>query len=393
MINQSSSESVPEFIPPLRKHMTTLVRSLRRSILTLDTNFSKPLSNLSDEILVEGKKLRRKRIVLLTSGCTVASCTMCPLPNEAVDAKMGCITPSNLMDQFDHAFSTTEDEIDGFDVVTIYTNGNFFVDQEVPPLVREYIYEQINKSAVSLLIVESLPQFVTKAIIDEAKAHLGEKQLSVYIGLQSSDDLIRTLAINSTTTRVAFEQAVHLLHEAQYLCTAFLMVKPPFLTETEAIRDAVQSIVYLSTLGVYDPMLCATKISPHTVVSLLAKEGNFVSPWLWSVIEILKEVQTHSPASKPIIATSLFDEERNADSTCTQNCEQCSPGIIDLLTTYNKTRDPRPLFEVRCSCYEAYRHAKEEEEERFGSIPVLNRITAFLDRHPVHNAQSSEIYA
>jgi len=385
MTHQSSSESIPQ----LRKHMTTLVRSLRRSILTPDTNFSKPLSNLSDEILVEGKTLRRKRIVLLTSGCTVASCTMCPLPNEAVDAKMGCIKPSNLMDQFDSAFSTTEDEIDGFDVVTIYTNGNFFVDQEVPPLVREYIYGQIKKSSVSLLIVESLPQFVTKAIIEEAKTHLGEKQLSVYIGLQSSDDLIRELAINSTTTTFAFEQAVHLLHEANYLCTAFLMVKPPFLTEKEAIEDAVQSIVYLSTLGVYDPMLCATKISPNTVVSLLAEEGNFVSPWLWSVIEILKEVQTRSPASKPIVATSLFDEERNADSTCTQNCEQCSPGIIELLTTYNRTRDPRPLFEVRCSCYEAYKRATAQEEQRFGSTTVLGRITAFLDRHPVSETEST----
>lgn len=375
MINQTSYPPIHQ----LRKRMTELVRSIRKSTITPDTNLSVPISDMDDEIILNNQTLKRKRIVLLTSGCTVASCTMCPLPNEAIDPNLRCIKETNIIEQFDGSFRVKK--IDDYDVVTIYTNGNFFVDQEVSPKARQHIYQQISKSRAKILIVESLPQFITKDIITEAQTHLGDKQLSVSIGLQSSDDLVRELAINSTTTKQAFEQAIDLLHKANYRYAAFLMVKPPFLTEQEAITDAVNSVKYLNDLDILDPMLCATKVGPNTVVDLLAKDGKFSPPWLWTVIEILRQLQTIAPTSKPIIATSLLQHDRNVNFACPQNCNKCSQPILDAMQTYNMTRNLEPLLQIHCDCYNDYQKAMIQEQKELGELPLIERIINFLDDH------------
>ncbi len=361
----------------LRHRLTTLARGIRHSAIPNDACLTEPQSKGSDTVVMEGKTLKRKRIVLLAPGCSVATCTMCPLPNEALDPKRCSITPEQIIAQFESAF--VDDDINTYDVITIFNNGNFFVDAEMNPIVRQHIYTRMANSEASILVVETLPQFITTAKLNEAKTFLGTKHLAAAIGLQSSNDLIRELAINSTCTKPAFEGALRLLRDYSYIPIVFLMIKPPFLTEKEAIEDTVESVRYLSELGIQDPILCATRVSPNTVVDLLYQSGQFKPPWIWTVAEILKRISRIAPNSQPIIATSVLKPERNEDSTCTANCSKCTQRLIDALDHFDNTKDLAPLESVTCDCCALYQKTIDAEHEALSNTPIEERVRLFLE--------------
>lgn len=365
-------------IQALRRRLTQLSRSLRRSTISLSADLTMPQSVGDDRVFFEQSILCRKRIVLLAPRCVTATCTMCPLPNEAIDPKRQTITSDNLIRQFEASFK--EDAIDNYQIITVYNNGNFFSDQEISPEVRQHIYKRIRDSHSSILIVESLPQFISDKKISEAKRYLGNKQLVAAIGLQSSNDLIRELAVNTTCTKPAFEKAFRLLRDNGYSAQVFLMIKPPFLTENEAIIDAVSSIQYLSSLGIDDPVLCATRIAPNTTLKLIYDTCRFRTPWLWSILEILRASVARNKKSMPRVAIAELRKEKNPDSICAQNCAECDKAVIDAIEDFNTTRNFSLLNSLHCDCYWQYKKFLIEEEATWGNVGICERVGNFLNR-------------
>lgn len=129
----------------LKKELTALVHKLRHSVISPEASLLSAQSAKEDFVNHDGRTIRRKRILLLTPRCAVASCTMCPLPNEAIDPKSRLIAPENIIQQFENAFS--DDKLDDYDWLTVYNNGNFFADQEI----NEKITKNLIKFLMSLL--------------------------------------------------------------------------------------------------------------------------------------------------------------------------------------------------------------------------------------------------
>ena len=362
----------------IRYKLTMLARGIRRCTIPEDADLTKPQSERDDTAFYNGHFVKRKRIVLLTPGCTVATCTMCPLPNEALDPSRRSITPEQIIEQFDSSFSK-EDADD--DIITIYNNGNFFVEREIPAPVREHIYDYVKKSKASTLVVESLPQFITEERMVEAKKFLGDKKLSVSVGLQSSNDLVRELAVNSTCSRIGFEKSNELLYKNGYDSMAFLMIKPPFLTEEEAVNDTVDSIRYLSELGIKESILCATRVTPNTIVQILHDENNFKSPWLWSVVEVLKQAAKEFPESLPRAAISEMAPQKDIEAIITQNCNKCSSRVVEAISQFNMDHDISLLEDLDCDCRKTYFEQRADEAEKFKNYPIRDRIVDFIHRY------------
>ena len=369
----------PEKIALMRRDLTKLARGIRVSTIPEDANLSAPQSARDDQVLLGDKMVRRRRIVLLTPMCSAATCLMCPLPNEALDSKRRPITPEEISAQFDSVMEDGQDA--DFELLTLYTNGNFFADAEVPPVSRKHMYKLFKESKAEFLLVESLPQFLSKEKMEEAKNIIGDKKLIVAIGLQSASDLTRAISVNTTTTRESFERAYALLKEFDFMIQAFLMIKPPFLTDDEAIEDTVKSIQYLHELGIQNPILCATRVAPNTVLELLSKEGKFRTPWLWTVIEILKRSAQVSPNAFPRVVISELRKEGNADSEVPKNCDVCSTETVDAIEKYNEDRNIGNLSKLTHDCKDTYLKEKEEENRTIGKIPLEERVAEFLTKH------------
>lgn len=359
----------------IKKELTKVIKNQRKTYLNCkDLNKAQFVN--SDVILIDGKKAKRKRIVLFSKGCSVATCSMCPLPNEALNPKTNNLTEDNLINQIKNSFKN--DNINNYDQLTIYNNGNFFSDAEIPQKVRDFIYNLVTTSNIKYLVVESLPQFITLEKLSQAKNILQNKKLIVAIGLQSSNDLIREKAINSTCTRSYFEKSLLLLKQYDFEALVFLMIKPPFLKETEAIEDVINSVKYLESLGVFDPMLCPLRISENTLVSLLYNKKLYTPPSLWTVLSIINKILLHNHKSLFKISTSLLKDQDRTDSLRTTNCKKCSSVIIKNIEDFNLQRNPE-ILNINCECYQNYlKNFNNEEKLSFFNQNIEDRIVFFL---------------
>ncbi len=364
-------------ITNLRVKLMKLAKSLRVCVIPPDADLEKPQGLRDDQVIFEGKSIHRRRIVLLTPKCTSSSCLMCPLPNEALDDRT--ITPEQIIKQYDSCFGQPNDG--DVETISIYTNGNFFADNEIPPVVKEHIYRHVSTTNAKYLLVESLPQFITEEKLELAKKYLKDKVLITAVGLQSSSDLVRQISVNTTCTQESFEKSYHLSRKYGFDIQAFLMIKPPFLTETEAINDCVDSIGYLYNLGINNPTLCACRAAPNTVLSLLHQDGKYDSPWLWSVAEVMIKSAEKYPQSTPMLVLNEIRAEKNPDSTVSHNCDECSPNVIHALERFNSDRDVAALKAVTHSCYSKYLEQRKSEDEYAATHPLEMRVEQFVADH------------
>lgn len=363
----------------LRHSLSKIALGIRRNRIQIGM-LDKPFSAIDYEFYEGGKTYKRKKIILAARGCTAATCTMCPIPNEAYYNLNLNFTPNDFLRQFHSSFET--EPIDSYQLISVYNSGNWFANKEIPPEARQSIYHAVAHSCCEGIMVESLPQFITPQAIAEAKEHLGDKRLIVGIGLQSADDFIRNVCINTTCTKEQFEQASHLLWENGYTAKAYLMIKPPFLTESEAVAETVQSIQYVSSIGYEDVSVCPTRIAPYTIIAELARRGMYTPPSLWTTIDILDEVRSDSLARARVACLDV--DGKDEDTVYPHNCPLCTHAILGALKTFNMTRDFSIINSLDCSCRQNHIADLAFVDER----PLASRVQAFLETYSLNQDSS-----
>ncbi len=330
----------------IKRLLLARVFALRRNDFSYES-LDRPQSATTDTIQTpDGPRLRR-RIVLTAHGCSVATCTMCPLPDEAVD-KAVPVTLDNWMRQITEGLSRVP--FGGIHTVTLFHNGNWFADREVPEAWREEIYCYLRATDIRELVVECLPQYLTAERLAHARHYLGPAiKLTVAIGLQSSSELVRELCIASTCLEGTFQRAVELLHAQGDAAQVFLMFHPPFLTIEESIWDLRESIRYVQACGA-TPTICPMRIAPNTVVADLAAKGLYTAPTLFDLCEALVQLENVR------VAASLLPAEAE---------DELLP-ILPSLHEMNRTGRLRMLVS-------SSRHWTEPKREQ-----VLDRIERYL---------------
>lgn len=254
----------------IRSLLTKRVAALRVPASSV-SDLNEAVSNTVDNIVEGGVSMTRRRIVLNVHGCSVATCTMCPLPDESVPDSV-VVTDDHVISQLRNALKDLNE-----DVLTVYNNGNFFSDKEISPAVKRFLYERVENSSVKILIVESLPAFINETQLKVFRFHCSKK-LVVAIGLQSWNDDIREIAINSTCTKKAFLRAVLLLQDYSYGIQTFLMFKPPFVSTKEAIDDIVYSVRELNSLKIDSIVISPMRVTPNTLAWEMYQRGEYFPP-------------------------------------------------------------------------------------------------------------------
>lgn len=258
----------------IRAELTRIVSGLRKNEHD-HPNLDELASNGVDKIVVDGVIKTRRRIVLNTHGCSVSTCTMCPLPDESVPDHVE-ITNRRLRHQV-HAGTMNMKE----DVLTIYNNGNFFADKEISPEVRDYIYRIFAQSTATTLVVESLPQFVKEEDLILFHELCGGKKLTIAVGLQSTNDNVRKYALNSPCTMEGFMRLAALMKKYKYSLQVFLMLGSPFLSENEQVNDTLLSVLELHRLaredkiGDFDVVISPLRITKNTLVHEMFQSGDY----------------------------------------------------------------------------------------------------------------------
>ena len=229
--------------------------------------------------------------------------------------------------------------------LTIYNAGSFLNEKEIPEKTQIAIFQMASKQAhIREVFIESRPEFITREKISKLLSVLDGKSLMVGIGLECQSDEIRAKCIHKGFRRADFESAVDVLTRCGAKALTYVFLKPIYLEEKEAIEEAVKTTKYAFQSGSAEVALEAAFVQEGTKMAELYHRGQYRPPWLWSVIEVVK--QTYNLG--PITVGEFNDEPRPIEIP--HNCQKCSSFIMDVIQQYRRTNDIRLFEDLNCEC-------------------------------------------
>lgn len=205
--------------------------------------------------VIDGEPIRRLMFCYRTRGCAHyfsegGGCRMCAFPLHALPDR--AISAEQLAAQLEGALEEIDWVGAGLAETDLFVSGSFFNDDEVPPAARQHAY-QIARDLPGLrkLLVESRPEYIDAARVGEARAMLGPAAyLEVAIGLESASARVRDEIINKGYGLAEFEAALAVLAPLpRTTALVYVFLKPPGLTEGEALEDAVATTRYVWEAG------------------------------------------------------------------------------------------------------------------------------------------------
>ncbi|MDY7038051.1 MAG: archaeosine biosynthesis radical SAM protein RaSEA, partial [Thermodesulfobacteriota bacterium] len=240
----------------------------------------------------------------------------------------------------------------------------FLDEREVSKKSRNEILSKFSSyQNVKKIIVESRPEFIEKNVISDSMNHIGNFEIG--IGVETSNDLIRDRCINKGFSFEDFVQAAEIAKECGASIKAYLLLKPPYLSEKEAIEDAIKSAIdvsnYASTISLN---LC--NIQNATKVYDLWKNGCYRPPWLWSAVEVIKRIKVD--IEDKIVLSDPIGAGFNRGP---HNCGRCDRTIADKIRKFSLLQDISIFDDVHCECEEIFKREMHLEEISFGSPLIL----------------------
>jgi len=174
------------------------------------------------------------------------------------------------------------------------------------------------------------------------------------MGLETTNDFIREKCIDKGFSYADFLRAAEVAHAASAGVKAYLLMKPPFLTEREARDDMVRSIKDVSSVADSISMNLCT-VQSRTEVERLWRQHAYRPPYLWTVLDVLISSPVHV----------LCDPVGGGQVRGPHNCGNCDRSIVKGIGDYSLTGDTgllRALAETDCACKEEWEFVIDQEE-------------------------------
>ncbi len=320
----------------IRRIRNSIERSNRKDFVTTYT----------EREYLNGKTANERVLILRTRGCSWSyhsGCSMCGFWED---------TNPNIKGE------DIEKQVDEFlqmypkgDVLKVFTSGSFLDPLEIPKDKQATILKKLEDS-YDFVIIETRPEHVNKSI-EMINKYAGKIQVA--IGLESTNPKVLKYSINKNYTFEDYKRAALLLHENGISVRTYVLLKPPFLTEREAIEDSVNTIkdvIPYSDIISLNPL----NVQKGTYVEYLYKSGRFRPPFLWSVIEVL--IRTKNEEVPVVSLITGAGKKRGA-----HNGHTCDGKVSEAIRKYSETWDYSYIEKLDCQCKLDWENFKNAESK------------------------------
>ncbi|MFW9809576.1 MAG: archaeosine biosynthesis radical SAM protein RaSEA [Candidatus Thorarchaeota archaeon] len=299
-------------------------------------------------------------IVLSTIGCAHArsdsgGCTMC---SYLLDGTQSMPSSEQLVEQFNHAMHELEGK-SGPLSVKIYTSGSFLDNEEIPEDARSEILRIISRDErVREVVLESRPEYVQDSVLSNVRRILGDRRIEIGMGLESASDTIRSVCINKSFDLETFKASLGIAKAHNIGMRAYVLLKPPLLTERDSLRDAISTIRHAQDMGVTTVSLNPVNVQNDTLVEKLWNRGKYRPPWLWSVLEVLLEASNVTDGWMRVVCDPVAGGKRRG----AHNCGKCDNEFIQAIRDFSINQDPSILRTLSCDCRHRWEHVLTHED-------------------------------
>jgi len=215
----------------------------------------------------------------------------------------------------------------------LYNSGNFFDHQAIPPEDYEAIADRVRDFAT--VIVENHPRLLGDDYLRFRDLLAGE--LEVAIGLETAHPQVLA-RLNKQMTLDDFEQAVRVLSSHGIATRAFILLRPPFLSEVEGLRWAIRSMEFAFAAGVRCCAVIPTR-DGNGIMEQLRQAGRFAPPSMRSLEAVL---EAGLAMQQGRVFVDLWDVEKFYD------CQQCGAARRNRLQQMNLTQKFLPAVDCNC---------------------------------------------
>lgn len=293
------------------------------------------------------------RLWFTTAGCTHdrrGRCTMC---------NYGAGEPGDT-ESIVHAAALGLSRWSGtHGTLLVSPSGSMFDEREVAPPTRRQLLTLAASTDFERILVETRPETITNAVLSESIALLQGKQLEVEIGLESSDPWVLRWCVNKGLQLEHVVRALDLC--AAHGATSIVNVSlgTAFLTEPEAIADAVDTTRWAFAQGATEVVVFPLSVRGWTVLQHMYDRGRYRPVSLWSLAEVLRRLGRETAARVSISWYRDYNAAVDDSSSplrvmaAPTTCARCVGDVLESLDGYRDSQDFKIITDLSqhpCSC-------------------------------------------
>ena len=379
------------------------VKRLRKMTPNVEFSHNKLAELEINKFFYKKQTIDRAMIVLRANGCEHykknGGCSMCSHFN-GINRNTN-ITTEDYIEQWNSLIEGKNMEQEGiqfdlndYPVVCVYNLGSLLNENEISKEAVRYIFKSLDSyTNVKKVIIESRAEYVTDDAIINIKNVYDRGIVEVGIGVESSNNIIREICHHKGLNEGvdSIKKAVKILHRYGFKALAYINFKPIFLTETEAINDAIQTAIDCFKMGFDAISIEPTSLQNYSLANYLYQLGQYRVPWLWSIRDVVQGIYNEFQNKKlDIRIGGYFDEEVLSGSQgigydgkneifphmTSLNCEKCSKKFIECIKNFNMTYDIKKLYNINnCDmCYGLWESSKNIKDSR----NIIDRVYDIL---------------
>lgn len=378
------------------------IKELRDSTPNIRFEHNKLAELEINKFFYNSNTIDRVMIVLRANGCEHykknGGCSMCSHFNGT--DRNAEITTEDYIKQWQSVIEGTNIEqkglkfdINNYPVVCVYNLGSFLNENEISKKAVEYIFKSLNKyEGVKKVIIESRAEYITEDSIKNIEKVYKNGIVEVGIGIESTNEIVREICHHKGMENLSVvKNAIEILHQYNFKALAYINFKPIFLTESEAIDDAIKTAIDCFELGFDAVSIEPTSLQDYSLANYLYQIGQYRVPWLWSVREVVQGIYDKMRRTDlDIRLGGYFDEEVLSGSQgvgyenrneifphmTSLNCDKCSNKFIECIKNFNMTYDISTLYDIEeCDkCYKIWNDVKKIKDSR----NIIERVNDIL---------------
>lgn len=302
------------------------------------------------EMLPDGTPCSAATVILRTKGCHwwwSSGCTFCGYFNDTRDD----VTEADLQAQWDWSAA----KLNGFadvQMVKVYTSGSLLEDREIPVGFQERVLRECAERGLHL-IVESRTEQLTQEKL--AWATSINSDFTVAIGLEAYDDEVLRFHVNKGFSVRSYDRAVANLKEAGLRVKAYLMFKPPFMSEADALDHIVDWIAAIAE-DADEISINPMNIQGGTVIDRLHRARQYRPPWLWSLVEMIRRAHPIVHPEDGVngdadqISRLIVHPTAGGRVRGSHNCGSCDADVVAAIERYAVSGDLMEFDGLSCTC-------------------------------------------
>ena len=256
-------------------------------------------------------------------------------------------------------WAAAKEKFDGFKdqgMVKVYTSGSLLEDREIPVEFQETVLRDCAELGKELIVESRCEQLTEEKL---AWATSINSTFTGAIGVEAYDDEVLRFHVNKGFTTKSWDRAVANLKKFNLRIKTYLMFKPPFMSEADALDHCVswiESVAEHSDEISVNPM----NIQRGTVIDRLHRHNEYRPPWLWSLVDMIQRAHPIIHPDNGIngdpdqVSRLIVHPTAGGKIRGSHNCGSCDAEVVAAIERYAVSGSLLEFDGLECSCREVW---------------------------------------